>query len=101
MAEDKLIAPLPRDEAPNKLILRQTTRANLILALKLQNTMQTTRANLIRALKPRNTMFTQDVLVQQHGAVLAALFQAAETQYYRSALLDEKKAMTQILAVAT
>ena len=36
---------LPRDEAPNKQILRQTTRANLIQALKL-----------------RNTMFTQDVL---------------------------------------
>ena len=38
---------LPRDEAPNKQILLQTTRANLIQALKL-----------------RNTMLTQDVLLQ-------------------------------------
>ena len=45
--ELKLHYMLPRAEAPNKQILRQTTRANLIQALKL-----------------RNTMFTQDVLVQ-------------------------------------
>ena len=38
---------LPRHEAPNKQILRQTTHADLIQALKLPN-----------------TMFTQDVLLQ-------------------------------------
>ena len=35
VAEDKLNAPLPRDEAPNKQILRQATRADLIRALKI------------------------------------------------------------------
>ena len=35
LADDKLIVPLPRDEAPNKQILLQATRANLIRALKL------------------------------------------------------------------
>ena len=53
VAEDKLTVPLPRDEAPNEQILRQATRANLTRVLKL-----------------RNTMFTQEVLVQQHGAVV-------------------------------
>ena len=55
VAEDKLIVPLPHDEAPNKQNLRQAICANLILALKLQN-----------------TIFTQDVLVQQHGAVVCS-----------------------------
>ena len=53
MAEDKLNVPLPRDEAPNKQILRQTISMNLLRALKL-----------------RNTVFTREVLVQQHGAVV-------------------------------
>ena len=54
--EDKLNIPLPglpRDEAPNKQITRQTISMNLLRALKL-----------------RNTVFTREVLVQQHGAVV-------------------------------
>ena len=53
VAEDKLNAPLPRDEAPNRQILCQTIRVNLLRALKL-----------------RNTVLTGVVLVQQHGAVV-------------------------------
>ena len=59
MAEDKLtapsaklIAPLPRDEAPKKQTLRQP---------------EIIRVNLMQALKLWNNMLTQDVLVQQHG----------------------------------
>ena len=55
VAEDKLIVPLPRDEAPNKQILRQATRANLIQALKLLKTIFTQDVLLL------NTIFTQDV----------------------------------------
>ena len=48
VAEDKLNVPLPRDEAPNKQILRQAISMNLLRALKL-----------------RSTVFTREVLVQQ------------------------------------
>ena len=80
VAEDKLTVSLPRDEAPNKHSLRQATRATLI-----------------RALKVRNTMFTQDVLVQQHGAVVRSIFSSCRD----SVVSYWMKAMTQTLPVAT
>ena len=72
VAKDKLTVPLPRDEAPNKQILLQ-------------------------ALKLRNTMFTQDVLVQQHGAVVCSIISSCRD----SVVSYWMKAMTQTLPVAT
>ena len=73
MAEDKLNVPLPRDEAPNKQILRQTISMNLLRALKL-----------------RNTVFTREVLVQQHGAVVSNVIASCRDSLMAySALLDE------------
>ena len=63
VAENKLNVPLPRDEASNKQILRQTIRVNLLLAPKL-----------------RNTMLTHHVLIHQDGAVLRSIISSCKTQ---------------------
>ena len=80
VAEDKVNAPLPREEAPDKQI-----------------SCQTIRVNLSRAPDFRNIMLAQDVLVQQHVAVVHGI---------TSSCLDSvvsywMKAMTQTLPVAT
>ena len=80
MAEDKLNVPLPRDEAPNKQILRQTVLMNLLRALKL-----------------RNTVFTREVLVQQHGAVVRNVIASCRD----SLVAYWMKAVTRTLPVAT
>ena len=82
VAEDKLIVPLTRDEAPNKQILRQIIHFNCIQVLKL-----------------RNTMFTQDVssLVQQHGAVVCSIIWSCQD----SVVSYWMKAITQTLPVTT
>ena len=41
VTDDKLGVTLPRDEAPNKQILRRVVGVNLLLALKLSNTVFT------------------------------------------------------------
>ena len=85
MAEDKLtapsakqIAPLPRDEAPKKQTLRQP---------------EIIRVNLMQALKLWNNMLTQDVLVQQHGAVVSSIISSC----HDSVVSYWMKAMTQTL----
>ena len=80
MAEDKDNVPLPRDEAPNKQILRQTVLMNLLRALKL-----------------RNTVFTREVLVQQHGAVVRNVIASCRD----SLVAYWMKAVTRTLPVAT
>ena len=78
VAEDKL--PLPRDEVPNKQILRRVISMNLLRALSL-----------------RNTIFTREVLVQQHGAVVRNVIASCRD----SLVAYWMKAVTQTLPVAT
>ena len=79
VTDDKLGVTLPRDEAPNKQILRRVVGVNLLRALKL-----------------RNTVFTRDVLVQPHGAVVRSVISTCRD----STVSYWMKAMTQTLPVA-